>query len=63
MAKDSLDSTGEDTFAITVKETFSIYSGDGEEYTKSFKNTYMVKRIYDEFLITDLKVSENETEV
>ncbi|SFB20770.1 MULTISPECIES: DUF5050 domain-containing protein [unclassified Bacillus (in: firmicutes)] len=57
---DSIESVDKDSYTVKVSETFSIYV-DGEENEKSFHNTYTVKRINDEFLITDLKVGTDSS--
>jgi hypothetical protein len=60
---ESINSASEGVYTVTMTETFNIYEGYGAEGTmKTFKNTYTVKKIDDEFLITDLKVSQTNSE-
>ena len=55
----SITPIGEDTYLITVQESFSVYYGDeGRESIMDFENVYTVKKFqYGVFLITDLQVT------
>jgi hypothetical protein len=47
------------TYVVKTNETFDIYSTDDYEGTeKSFQNTYKVRSVDGEFLITDIKATE-----
>jgi hypothetical protein len=56
---DSISPINEGVYTVVCTETFTIYkSGDYEGSDKTLKNTYTIKNIDGEFLITDIKVSQ-----
>lgn len=62
-AIENINSEGPGVYKVTTSETFTIHEGFGTEgITKNFKNTYTVKNIDGEFLITDLKVGQTNSE-
>ncbi|KAA9014200.1 hypothetical protein F4V44_24100 [Niallia endozanthoxylica] len=55
----SITPVGEDTYQITVQESFAVYFGNEDrEQVMDFENIYTVKKFeYGVFLITDLQVT------
>ncbi len=58
---DSINNSADGVYTVNCTEVYTIYSGDDYEgKTKTFKNSYTVKRIKDEFFITGVKVVSSE---
>ncbi len=60
---ESINQTAEGVYVVNTVEDYNIYQGY-EDYTgskKTFKNSYTVKKVGEEFLISGIKVSQTDT--